>query len=290
MESVTAIGFLLSLASCLAIVLAIANSKLKVFEDPRIDVVADMLPGSNCGACGYPGCRGFSEKVVNGEVQPSGCPVGGADTAAIIADFLGVEAGEALKKTARLLCAGGNDVAVETAEYSGYPTCRAAAIVGGGGKACRYGCMGFGDCKDVCTFGAIIMSSTGLPIIDVEKCTSCGDCVRICPKGIIEILPIEQQLLVQCKSELEGDEMLEQCTVACTGCGRCVADAPQGLLKMKNNLPVMNNELLHLQTIAAIQRCPTKAITWVEGQQFPGVFETINKKLKQRQSTSPNVV
>ena len=95
----------------LAIVLAIANSKLKVFEDPRIDVVADMLPGSNCGACGYPGCRGFSEKVVNGEVQPSGCPVGGADTAAIIADFLGVDAGEALKKTARLLCAGGDDVA-----------------------------------------------------------------------------------------------------------------------------------------------------------------------------------
>ena len=290
MESITAIGFLLSLASCLAIVLAIANSKLKVFEDPRIDIVADMLPGSNCGACGYPGCRGFSEKVVNGEVQPSGCPVGGADTAAVIADFLGVEAGEALKKTARLLCAGGNDVAAQTAEYKGYPTCRAAAIVGGGGKACRYGCMGFGDCKDVCTFGAIVMNSAGLPIIDVEKCTSCGDCVKICPKGILEILPIEQRLLVQCKSELEGDEMLEQCAVACTGCGRCAADAPQGLLKMKNNLPVINNELLHLQTIAAIQRCPTNAITWVEGQQFPGIYETINKELKQRQSTSPNVV
>lgn len=290
MESVTAIGFLLSLASCLAIVLAIANSKLKVFEDPRIDVVADLLPGSNCGACGYPGCRGFAEKVVGGEVQPSGCPVGGADTANAVADFLGVEAGEALKKTARLLCAGGDDVAAQMAEYQGYPTCRAAAIVGGGGKACRYGCMGFGDCRDVCTFDAIIMSPAGLPIIDVEKCTSCGDCVKICPKGIIEIMPIEQQLLVQCKSELEGDEILEQCTVACTACGRCVADAPQGLLTMKNNLPVIDNNLLHLQNIAAIQRCPTQAITWIEGQQFPFAFESINKKLKQRQSTSPHVV
>lgn len=277
MESFTAIGFLLSLASCLAVVLAIANSKLKVFEDPRIDVVNDMLPGANCGACGFPGCRGFAEKVVNGEVQPSGCPVGGALTAGAVADFLGVEAGEAVKKTARLLCAGGSDVAAQTAEYAGYPTCRAASIVGGGGKACRYGCMGYGDCKDVCTFDAIVMSPSGLPIIDVEKCTSCGDCVKICPKNVLEILPLDQKLLVQCKSELEGDEMLEQCTVACTACGRCVADAPQGLLKMKNNLPVINNELLGLQTKAAILRCPTGAITWVEGQQFPALSETLEQ-------------
>jgi Na+-translocating ferredoxin:NAD+ oxidoreductase RNF subunit RnfB len=277
MESITAIGFLLSLASCLAVVLAIANSKLKVFEDPRIDVVTDMLPGSNCGACGYPGCRGFAEKVVNGEVQPSGCPVGGADTAGVIADFLGVDAGEAVKKTARLLCAGGSDVAAQTADYKGYPTCRAASIVGGGGKACRYGCLGYGDCMDVCTFDAIEMSPTGLPIIDVDKCTSCGDCVKICPKNVLEILPLDQHLLVQCKSELEGDEMLEQCSVACTGCGRCAADAPQGLLKMKKNLPVFNDELMNLQTIAAIQRCPTGAITWVEGQQLLSLKETLNK-------------
>jgi RnfABCDGE-type electron transport complex B subunit len=268
-ESFTAIGFLLSLASCLAVVLAIANSKLKVFEDPRIDVVSDLLPGSNCGACGYPGCRGFAEKVVAGEVQPSGCPVGGSEGAEIIADYLGVDAGEAEKKVARLLCAGGTDVAAQIADYAGYPTCRSAAIVGGGGKACRYGCLGFGDCETVCTFDAIVMGPTGLPIVDVDKCTSCGDCVDICPKGLFEILPLKQRLVVQCKSELEGDEILEQCKVACTACGRCVADAAQGLLKMKSNLPVINNDLLHLQTTAAVGRCPTQAIVWIEGQQFP---------------------
>ena len=126
---------------------------------------------------------------------------------------------------------------------------------------------------DVCDYDAIVMAPTGLPIIDLIKCTSCGDCVDICPKQIIEIIPVEQHLVVQCKSELEGDEMLELCTVACTGCERCVADAPQGLLKMKKNLPVFNNELLGLQTPEAVRRCPTGAIIWIEGQQFQGNSE-----------------
>jgi Na+-translocating ferredoxin:NAD+ oxidoreductase RNF subunit RnfB len=268
MESLTAIGFLLGLVSALAVVLAVANIKLKVFEDPRIDQVNDMLPGNNCGACGLPGCRAFAEKAVAGDVAPSDCPVGGTDAANEIADYLGVEAGEAVKKVARLLCAGGSDVAVHMSEYKGHESCRSASAVGGGSKGCRYGCLGFGDCMDVCTFDAITMGPTGLPVVDVDKCTSCGDCVTICPKGLFEIYPLEQRLLVQCKSELEGDEILETCKVGCTACGKCVADAPQGLLKMKRNLPTLNRELLHLQSPNATLRCPTGAITWVEGQQF----------------------
>ena len=268
METLSAIGFLLGLASALAVVLAIAHSRLKVFEDPRIDEVADMLPGSNCGACGLPGCRAFAEKAVAGEVQPSGCPVGGVDGAASIAGYLGVDAGEMEDTTARLLCAGGTDVAIQMGEYEGHETCRSAAAVTGGNKGCRYGCMGFGDCEVVCDFDAILMSPTGLPIVDVEKCTSCGDCVKICPKGLFEILPLRQTLLVQCKSELEGDDMLELCKVGCTACGKCVADAPAGLLRMKRNLPVLNRDLIDLQTPDAIVRCPTGAITWVEKGQF----------------------
>jgi len=268
MESLTAIGFLLSLVSALAIVLAVANSKLKVFEDPRIDSVNDMLPGNNCGACGLPGCRAFAEKAVSGEIKPSDCPVGGSETAGTIAEYLGVDAGEAIKKIARLQCAGGTDVALQISEYEGHESCRSASAVGGGGKGCRYGCLGFGDCMDVCTFDAIAMGPTGLPTVDVDKCTSCGDCVTICPKSLYVIVPLEQHLLVQCKSELEGDEMLETCKVGCTACGRCAADAPQGLLKMKKNLPALNGELLHLQSPNVTLRCPTGAIVWLEGQQF----------------------
>jgi RnfABCDGE-type electron transport complex B subunit len=270
METITAIGFLLSLASALAIVLAVANARLKVFEDPRIDTVHEMLPNTNCGACGEAGCRAFAEALVAGRKQPSACTVGGESTAQEVAEYLGVDAGEAVKLVARLHCAGGTNVAIQMSEYHGHESCRSAAAVGGGAKGCRYGCLGFGDCFDVCDFDAIRMSETHLPVVDPDKCTACGDCVDICPKDLFELLPIEHKLLVQCKSELEGDEILDLCKVACTACTRCVADAPQGLLKMKKNLPVMNAELAHLQSPEATQRCPTGAIVWVEGGQFRG--------------------
>ncbi len=268
MDAVIAITFLVGLASGLGVVLAIANSKLKVFEDPRIDDVQDILPGTNCGACGVPSCRLFAEKAVGGEIQPSECRVGGPETAGHVAEYLGVDAGEVDKEVARLLCAGGSNVATQMAEYVGFPSCRAAAAVAGGGKGCRYGCLGFGDCQMVCDYDAIIMSAEGLPIVDVEKCTSCGDCIEICPKDILVLLPVKQHLLVQCKSELEGDEMLTLCKVGCTACGKCVADAPQGLLEMKKNLPVINDEFLHLQNADALKRCPTDAIVWIDEQQF----------------------
>lgn len=264
MEQTIAVGFLLGLSCVLAIALAIANSRLRVFEDPRVDQVQSMLPNNNCGACGLPGCRAFAERVVEGAIQPAGCTVGGPETASTIAAFLGVDAGQAVKRTARLLCAGGSNVAVQMAEYRGHPSCRAAATVAGGGKACRYGCLGYGDCFDVCDFDAIVMSRTGLPIIDAEKCTACGDCIDICPKRVLELYPVEQRLIVQCKSELEGDEILEMCKVACTGCKRCVADAPENLLKMRGNLPVLNRDLLHVQSAEATRRCPTGAIAWLD--------------------------
>jgi RnfABCDGE-type electron transport complex B subunit len=274
-DQTIAVGFLLGLTSALAVVLALANSRLKVYEDPRIDGVQSLLPNNNCGACGLPGCRAFAEKVVEGAVKPAQCTVGGPRTAGAVAAYLGVEAGEVVRRTARLLCAGGRNVAIQMAQYQGYPSCRSAAAVGGGSKGCRYGCLGFGDCQIVCDFDAIVMSPTGLPIIDAEKCTACGDCIDVCPKNVLELYPVEQRLVVQCKSELEGDDMLALCKVACTGCTRCVADAPDGLLKMRNNLPVFNRDLMQVQTEEAVRRCPTGAITWLEDTRFQsGIGET----------------
>ncbi len=272
MSALTAIIFLGGLSLFLAVTLALANRKLKVQEDPRIDIVEELLPGANCGACGEPGCRAFAETLVQGKHLPGDCPVGGPENAQKVAEFLGIDAGSSVRKVARLLCAGGKELAEQIAEYEGYPSCRAAAAAGGGAKGCVYGCLGLADCVEACTFDAMQMAPNGLPLIDVDKCTGCGDCVRACPKGIIELYPINQHLIVQCKSLLAGDEALATCDVACTGCGICAADAPEGLITMKNNLPVVNQNLLQLETKIATLRCPTGAITWVEEQQFPEIF------------------
>lgn len=269
MELISALAFLAGLSIALAVILALANRWLKVEEDPRIDVVTDNLPGANCGACGFPGCRAFAEQVVGGEVLPSNCTVGGPSTAEHIANLLGIDAGSVEKRVARLLCAGGDDVAVQIGEYEGFSSCRAAATVAGGFKGCSFGCLGLADCEVSCTFGAIKMASNGLPVVDLEMCTACGDCVDACPKDLFKIMPVRQKLIVQCRSILEGETVTDLCKVGCNGCTRCAADAPAGLIEMEHNLPVVNPMRPELQTELATYRCPTSAIVWMEGQQFP---------------------
>lgn len=250
--------------------IALAYWRLRVYEDPRIDIVAAMLPGANCGACGLPGCRGFAEQVVAGAVKPAGCNVIDDAGAAAIASFLGVDAGEGSRRVARLLCAGGSDVSAQQAEYLGLRTCAAASAVAGGGKGCSWGCLGFGDCRVACGFDAITMLGNGLPQVDVARCTACGDCVDACPKGLFRIAPLDQKLLVQCRSLLEGDAALEACKVACTTCGKCVADAPPGLISIASGVAAVDYAHNALAEPAATRRCPTGAIVWLEGAQFTG--------------------
>lgn len=251
-----------------AIFIAAANKKLKVWEDPRIDVVAAMLPSANCGACGLPGCRAFAEKAVIGEIQPAKCTVSNAERIGEIAHFLGVDAGQAVKVVARLQCAGGSNVAVQRAEYRGLGTCEAAAAVAGGGKGCAWGCLGLADCARACTFGAITMNPEGLPVVDVEKCTACNDCVVACPKNLFVLQQLDHQLLVQCKNLVQGDVVLDQCTVACTTCGKCVLDAAPGLISVATGVAVIDYSKIAEGEESAVERCPTSAIVWLRGAQF----------------------
>jgi electron transport complex protein RnfB len=268
-EIVIAVGILTGLGLFFAVILAIANRKLHVPEDPRIDQVEELLPHANCGACGEPGCRAFAEKVVDQTINPSKCTVSSADRIQEIASLLGIEAEAQEKQVARLLCAGGKREAHNLADYKGtLSTCRGEAVVNGGPKACSWGCLGLGDCEQVCDFDAIRMNEDGLPVVDPALCTACGDCVEICPKGLFELMPVSQKLIVQCKSLLQGDLAEEKCSVACTGCGRCVADAPPGLIQIQDNLAVINYELNAWAAPKATWRCPTNAIVWVEGQQL----------------------
>lgn len=266
---VTAGVMMAGLGVILAALLAIANKKLYVFEDPRIDEVDAMLPHANCGACGMAGCRAFAEAVVSGKILPGQCTVNSPEMTQAIANLLGVSVGSREKRVARLACAGGKHVARVRALYRGLKSCRAASLVAGGGKGCAWGCLGFGDCKDACDFGAITMNEFGLPEVDIEKCTACGACVTACPRGLFSIHPVHHRLWVACKSEAKGEEAEAECEVACTACGRCVMDAPEGLITIKNNLATIDYSKNHLASPAAIQRCPTGAIVWLDDEKGP---------------------
>ena len=253
------------LGGLLAILLAIASKKLYVFEDPRIEQVEELLPHSNCGACGTAGCHNFAEKAVAGEIEPGRCTVNSPDQNKNIASLLGVALGDIEKRVARLACAGGKHVATMRAKYAGLSSCRAATVAGGGGKSCAWGCLGLGDCADVCDFDAITMDQHGLPVVDVDKCTACGDCVDICPKDLFSLQVMSHRLWVACRNLDDGDTAEAACEVACTACGRCVVDGAPDLVSLKNNLAVIDYSKNDSASRKAIERCPTGAIVWLEG-------------------------
>lgn len=265
-EIVTAAAIMTGVAGFFGVVLAIAYRFLRVEEDPRIESVEDMLPASNCGACGEAGCRAFAERVVAGEVQVSKCTVSSPGGLAQIATFLGVDAGEREKRVARLHCAGGRTRVKRIASYEGLDSCRAAVLVNGGGIACAWGCLGLADCERACDFDAISMNHEALPVVDFDLCTACNDCVDVCPRDLFTIEPATQPLLVQCASPMTGDAATAICSVACDACGRCAADGGPDVIEMRNGLPVIRRP--DETSPEAIKRCPTGAIQWVPGGQF----------------------
>ncbi len=259
----TAVLIMAGLGLSFAGVLAVAYRFLRVEEDPVLAEVSTLLPGTNCGACGFPGCGGFASALVGGAAQPAGCTVADAGTRVSIAEVLGVDVGEAIERIARLRCAGREGLVPQVAEYRGDRTCRGAMVAGGGGRACSWGCLGLADCDRACTFDAIHMDAGGLPVVSAELCTACGDCVDACPLDLFIVERADQQLFVQCASLLSGDEARARCEVACDACGRCASDAPAAV-SMVGGLPVIDWSATPAPTEAATWRCPTGAIVWLD--------------------------
>jgi len=252
------------LGAAAAIILYAVARKFKVFEDPRIDEVEETLPSANCGGCGFPGCRNFAEACVKSDsFEGLFCPVGGNETMAKVASLLGRDAVEQEPRVAVLLCNGGCEARPKTNLYDGAGTCSIAAALYGGDTGCQFGCLGFGDCVEACTFDALRMDPfTGLPVVNDVNCTACGACVKACPKDLFELRKRwkkDRKIYVACKNEDKGGIAKKSCTVACIGCNKCFKVCPHEAIVMENNLAYIDSDKCKLCR-KCVPECPTNSI------------------------------
>jgi electron transport complex protein RnfB len=244
-----------------AVFLALAFKKLAVKVSEKEEKIKNLLPGANCGACGFPGCEAYAHALAEttGEYPPNLCTVGGSETAQQIGEVLGVEVEETEPMVCVLRCKGGKEEAVERYEYRGPGDCRSNYVLLGGNKACLYGCLGGGHCVTVCPFHAIKMGPHHLPIIDPSKCTACGICVKECPRQVLELIPRSQLVYLACKSLDKGKAVKDICKVGCIGCTLCVKVCPyEGAIEMDGSLPIMNYAKCTSCGIC-YNKCPTKS-------------------------------
>ena len=278
-----------------AVVLYVCSKKFAVHEDPRLAQVAEILPGANCGGCGYPGCSGMAAALVKGadagSLEGLYCPVGGAGVMGQVADLLGMAVANTEPKVAVVRCNGTCEMRPRIAEYNGLRTCTAMNSCSAGETACGYGCLGCGDCVKACAFGVITMNpETGLPEVDEEKCAGCGACAKACPRHVIELRKKGlkgRRVYVRCVNKDKGAAAMKACKAACIGCGKCEKECKFDAITIENNLSYIDPDKCRMCR-KCVEACPTHAIIAVN---FPaprqktseGMQETVNVKPKQEE-------
>ena len=250
-----------------SLLLYLVAKQFYVYEDPRVGQVEELLPGANCGGCGFPGCHGMADACVKAKDATNSlgtlfCPVGGNDVMANVASTIGLEAGSAEPKLAVVRCNGNICARPKVAVYDGAKSCAVAAATFSGETGCVFGCVGLGDCVKSCQFDAIHMNvETGLPEVDETKCVACGACAKACPKFVIEIRkkssmksPTPKRVWVSCVNKDKGATARKACSSACIGCGKC-----QKVCTVENNVALIDNEKCKACGMC-VSECPTGAI------------------------------
>ncbi len=279
------IAIIALLGLVLAVVLFVVAERFKVEEDPRIDEVEKVMPGANCGGCGFAGCRAFADAAVKApNLDNNYCPVGGNEVMKKVAAILGYEVKEKAPMVAVVRCNGTCEARPRTNDYDGYASCRVKAALYSGDTGCSFGCLGCGDCVAACQFGALSMDPvTGLPVVDQEKCTACGACVKACPKAIIELRPKGprgMRMYVSCVNKDKGPGVKKACENACIGCSICFKTCTHGAIVFENNVAYIDPEKCKLcRECEAV--CPTGAI---HGVNFPKPIdkEAVKARIKER--------
>ncbi len=256
-----------------AVILYFVAQKFRVEEDPRIDEVEKLLPGANCGGCGFAGCRGMADALVKrDDISELFCPVGGGDCMKAIAAYLGKAAAEKQPEVATVRCGGTCEKRPRTNEYNGAKSCAVVASLYAGETGCAFGCLGLGDCVAACAFDAIHMNpETGLPEVDPDKCTACGACVKACPKMVIELRkkwPKNRAVYVSCVSKDKGAVVMKACKTGCIGCGKCEKVCAFGAITVENNLAYIDPQKCKLCR-KCVNECPTGAIRLVGMDPLP---------------------
>ncbi|MBO6214852.1 MAG: RnfABCDGE type electron transport complex subunit B, partial [Lachnospiraceae bacterium] len=251
---------ILGVSGCLiGFFLCIASEKFKVEVDERETAIIGVLPGNNCGGCGYAGCSGLAAAIVKGEAPVNGCPVGGEPVAAKVGDIMGVAAEAGVRKVAYVKCSGDCEKAKENYKYIGVEDCNAMAFVPGKGpKACDYGCMGFGSCVKACPFDAIHIID-GIAKVDKEACKACGKCIDTCPNHLIELIPYDASYAVACSSPQKGKEVMAVCAAGCIGCHMCEKQCLSDAIHVEGNVAHIDQEKCS-RCGACAEKCPKKVI------------------------------
>ena len=240
-------------------ILTFAGKKFEVEIDPRVEQVRDCLGGANCRACGYAGCDAYADAVVSGEARPDLSPPGGNEAAQAIAEIMGTDASDIRPMVARVMCQGTIGIANDRYVYDGYQTCRVAAGRSGGPKECEYACIGLGDCVAHCAFGALSMRA-GIAYVDEQMCKACGACVDVCPRSILQMVPVSATVTVRCSNQDVAKNARAGCMRACIACGRCEKVCKEGAIVVTDNLAHIDPDKC-TRCGDCVKVCPCKCIT-----------------------------
>jgi Na+-translocating ferredoxin:NAD+ oxidoreductase RNF subunit RnfB len=246
-----------ALGAILAFIVWFVARKFAIKVSPMLEEVLEKLPGANCGACGFAGCSGFAQAVVEGEAEPAACIPGGVETAQEVGKILGVEVKLREKRIAKVACSGRCEE--KKYLYQDVKDCRVILSYFGGDSQCEYSCLGLGSCSLVCPFEAISVNIDQRKIeISEARCSGCGKCESACPRQVIKLVPLNKPYIM-CSSQAKGGVVRKICPQGCIGCGRCVKVCQEGAIKVENNLAVFNYEKC-TACGKCIEKCPTQVI------------------------------